>query len=90
MYEKSLIMSLTVSKEGHKKTFNLGDSLETKLFGVLKMSNKNLLYLVPARTLNEGFLSMTRDEKLGFNELFPMPRAQMSYLKYCNATTGAF
>ena len=31
---------------------------------------------------------MTQDEKLGFNELFPMPRPPMSYLKYFNATAA--
>ena len=32
-----------------------------------------------------GVFSMTQDENLGFNELFPMPRPPMSYLKYFNA-----
>ena len=54
MYEKSLITGLTVSEEGHKKTFNLGDSLGIKLYRVLK-NVKRTLCLVPARTLNEGF-----------------------------------
>ena len=55
MYEKSLITGLTVSEEGHKKTFNLGDSFGNKiLYNVLK-NVKRTSCLVPARTLNEGF-----------------------------------
>ena len=56
MYEKSLITGLTVSEEGHKKTFNLGDSLGIKLYSALKNEHvKRTSCLVPARTLNEGF-----------------------------------